>query len=225
MVEKTTETNSPSYRAKLFYLFLFSAAIGYVEAMVVVYLRAHYYPEGFAFPLKLIPERMIILELFREASTIIILISISAIAARKFWERFGYFIILFGLWDIFYYVWLKAAINWPSSLLDWDILFLIPLPWIGPVISPVLISVMMIVVGISLTSLFSNGFDFKPTGTTWILALAGTLMLLYSFMRDLDAGLRQQLPQSYWYPLLIMGLACYGAGYLISYMKVMRINK
>ena len=188
--------------------------------MVVVYLRELYYPEGFSFPLKMISSKMIMLEIFREATTIVIIFSISAIAARKFWERFGYFIIVFGIWDIFYYIWLKITINWPSSLFDWDILFLIPLPWIGPVIAPVMIALLMIIIGVSLTGLFQNGYDFKPTRATWMLAVIGTLVLLYSFMRDLGAGLYQEMPQPYHYPLLIAGLILYAAAYVISYRKV-----
>ena len=33
-------------------LLLYAVAMGYLEAAVVVYLRAIYYPEGFSFPLK-----------------------------------------------------------------------------------------------------------------------------------------------------------------------------
>jgi len=205
-------------------VFLFSAAIGYVEAMVVVYLRALYYPEGFIFPLKLIPENMILLEMIREACTIVILFSISALSARRFWERFGYFLIYFGLWDIFYYIWLKAAINWPSSLFDWDILFLIPLPWIGPVIAPVLIALLMVIIGISLTHVFHQGREFKPVAVTWLLAVAATLILLFSFMKDLDAGLRQAVPEQYRYWMLITGLILYIAAYVLSYRKIKQLS-
>ena len=116
--------NELSYRMRLIYVMLFAVAMGYFEAAIVVYLRELYYPEGFSFPLTVPPVRLIIIELFREAATIIMLISVAALAARKFWERFGYFIILFGIWDIFYYISLKVTLNWPSTLFDWDILFL-----------------------------------------------------------------------------------------------------
>ncbi len=188
--------------------------------MVVVYLRELYYPGGFSFPLKMAPVKMIILEVFREAATIVMLASVSALAAKKFWSRFGFFIIMFGVWDIFFYIWLKLCIGWPSTLFDWDILFLIPLPWIGPVIAPVMIALLMIIIGVSLTGLFHKGYDFKPSGVTWILAVMGTLILLYSFMRDLGAGLYQEMPQPYHYPLLIIGLILYSAAYVISYRKV-----
>ena len=153
-------TNNTSYPAKLFYTCIFAVAIGYFEAMVVVYLRMLYYPEGFSFPLKLLPVRMIMLEILREAVSIVIILCVAALAARKFWERFGYFIIIFGIWDVSYYIWLKIILDWPSSIFDWDILFLIPLPWIGPVIAPVLIAVLMVIIGISITGFFQKGYDF-----------------------------------------------------------------
>lgn len=215
-------TKPCSYPARIFYVCLFAIAMGYFEAIVVVYLRELYYSGGFSFPLKLISTRMIILELFREAATIVMLISVSALAARKFWNRFGYFIIMFGVWDIFFYIWLKVAINWPSTLFEWDILFLIPLPWIGPVIAPVLVAVFMIAIGLSITYLFRKGYNFRPTALTWVLAIGATLLILYSFMRDIGATFHQKIPEPYYYPLLFAGLVLYGAAYVISYRKVRR---
>ena len=208
------------YRTRLITVSLFAVVMGYFEAVVVVYLRKLYYPEGFSFPLRLISERLIVIELFREAATIVMLITVAVLVGKKFWERFGYFLILFGVWDIFYYIWLKVTINWPSSLFDRDILFLIPLPWIGPVIAPVLIALLMIIIGISLTHLFHQGRDFKPTAVTWALAVSATLILLFSFMNDLDAGFRQAMPKPYSYWMLITGLILYTAAYVLSYRKI-----
>lgn len=210
---------SHPYRTNLITVSLFAVAMGYLEAVVVVYLRELYYPEGFTFPLKLAPVKFIVIELFREVATIVMLLTVAALAGKKFWERFGYFMILFGVWDIFYYIWLIVTINWPLSLLDWDILFLIPLPWVGPVIAPCLIALLMVVVGVSITDLFRRGIDFKPTGLTWVLTLIATVIILYSFMRDVEAGLHQAVPQPYRYWLLFLGLALYCIAYIISYRK------
>jgi len=194
---------------KIFWILIFSIAMALVEAAVVVYLRALYYPEGFAFPLKMITARHLIVELGREAATILMLVSVAALIGKRFWEKFAYFIICFGFWDIFYYVWLKLALGWPSSLLDWDILFLIPLPWIGPVIAPVSIAIMMILAGLLITALYKRGYDFRPSFLTWVLTIIGTLTILYSFMRDTGAGLHQQMPLPYRYDLLIAGEILY----------------
>jgi len=194
---------------KIFWILIFSIAMALVEAAVVVYLRALYYPEGFAFPLKMITARHLIVELGREAATILMLVSVAALIGKRFWEKFAYFIICFGFWDIFYYVLLKLALGWPSSLLDWDILFLIPLPWIGPVIAPVSIAIMMILAGLLITALYKRGYDFRPSFLTWVLTIIGTLTILYSFMRDTGAGLHQQMPLPYRYDLLIAGEILY----------------
>ena len=214
-----TPIKADRYFSKIVILFLFAVAMGYFESAVVVYLRGLIYPDGFSFPLRDISIRIIIIELFREVATIVILVTVAALSGRRFWERFGFFLFIFGIWDIFYYVWLKATINWPLTLLDWDILFLIPAPWIAPVVAPVLVAVLMILAGISITWLFHKGYDFKPTLVAWALALLATAMILYSFMRDYDAMYNKQMPQPYLYGFLIPGLLFYIAGYLISYKK------
>jgi hypothetical protein len=207
------------YLLKMICLALFGVAFGYVEASVVVYLRELFYPQGFAFPLAVLPDRLIIVELFRELATFVMLLAVAAVLGERFWERFGYFIILFGIWDIFYYVWLKATIGWPATLLDWDILFLIPLPWIGPVIAPVLISALMIAIGLSITRLYERGYRFSAPAVTWVAGVAATLLILYSFMRDTDATLREQMPQPYPYWLLCVGLLLYLVGYVLAYRR------
>ena len=194
---------------KIFWILVFGIAMALVEAAVVVYLRALYYPEGFAFPWKMITTRHLIVELGRETATILMLVSVAALIGKRFWEKFAYFIICFGFWDMFYYLWLKLALGWPSSLLDWDILFLIPLPWIGPVIAPVSIAIMMILAGLLIIALYKRGYDFRPSFLTWVLTIIGTLTILYSFMRDTGAGLHQQMPLPYRYDLLIAGEILY----------------
>jgi hypothetical protein len=210
------------YFLKLALIFCFGIAMAYFEAAVVCYLRELHYPEGFALPLKLMPRRIMQIELFRELSTIIMIITVAMVAGRKLWERFGYFIIIFGTWDIFYYVWLKATLDWPSSLMEWDILFLIPMPWIGPVIAPVSISLLMIIGGVSITLLFTRGDDFKLMPASWILWIIATGVILYSFMYDTRAAIGLQQPRPYLYSLLFLGLMLYIIGYFLSYRKVTR---
>jgi len=202
---------------KLFWIMVFSISMALVEAGIVIYLRALYYPEGFSFPLKIITTRHLIFELARETATILMLISVSALIGKSFWEKFAYFLILFGFWDIFYYIWLKIAIGWPLSLLDWDILFLIPLPWIGPVIAPVTIAIMMILAGLFILFLFKKGYDFWPSPLAWVMTIIGTIIILYSFMRDTGASLHQHMPLPYRYEALIAGEIFYILAMLISW--------
>ncbi|MCE5250931.1 hypothetical protein LLG96_11990 [bacterium] len=207
---------------RLVHVVLFAVAMGYFEAVVVVYLRGMYYPDGFSFPLQNAPARMIGIEFFREAATVVMLMTVAALAGRKFWERFGYFLILFGIWDIFYYVFLRVTIDWPGSLVEWDVLFLIPLPWIGPVIAPSLVAALMTVIGISMTNLVHRGYDFRPARLTWVLTFAATTVILYSFMKDFDAMFCQMMPQPYLYSLLVLGLVLYCIAYVHTYREVIR---
>ena len=194
---------------KFFWIMVFSISMALVEAGIVIYLRAIYYPEGFSFPLVMITTEHFVFEIAREAATIFMLISVSALIGKQFWEKFAYFLLCFGIWDIFYYVWLKLAIGWPLSLLDWDILFLIPLPWIGPVIAPVTIAITMVLAGFIILFLFKKGYDFRPPLSAWIMTILGTLIILYSFMRDTGAALHQQLPLPYGYGTLMAGEILY----------------
>lgn len=206
--------NSPTPVRKLIWVTLFAVAFGYVEASVVVYLRAIYYPDMFEFPLKMIRADHLVVELFREAATIVMLAAIGIIAGRKGWQRFGFFLIAFGVWDIFYYIWLKATLNWPAALTDWDVLFLIPLPWIGPVISAGSIAVLMMICGLDIVRRTARQMHFRPTVLSWLLAVAATAIILYSFLYDTNATLRGQLPLPYRYELLVIGLILYIAGYV-----------
>jgi hypothetical protein len=193
----------------ILWIALFSIAFAFVEASVVVYLRAIYYPEGFAFPLKLMSSHHIAVELSREVATIVMLAAAGMLAGKSRWEKFSYFLIAFGVWDIFYYVWLKLTLHWPATLFDWDILFLIPLPWIGPVIAPVLASIVMIAGGVLIIRRQEREGVFRTTRLMQALALIGTAVILYSFLNDTDATLGLQVPKPYRYELMAAGLLCY----------------
>jgi hypothetical protein len=201
------------------FVLLFAIAFALVESAVVVYLRALYYPEGFQFPLKLIDEFHIKVELAREAATIMMLVTIGLIAGTTAWSRFGYFLIAFGVWDIFYYIWLKAFLDWPASLFEWDVLFLIPLPWIGPVIGPVLISLLMIIAGLLLVQRVARGEQIRVPPAAWWISFLGTGVILFSFMLDLDATLNAQMPMPYRYELLLAGLAGYLAAMYLTFFR------
>jgi hypothetical protein len=200
----------------LAWVIVFGIAFGFVESSVVVYLRALYYPEGFHLPLKLMHHQHLVTEVAREAATIVMLVAAAMIAGSKAWERFGYFLVAFGIWDVFYYVWLKALIRWPYSLTDWDVLFLIPLPWIGPVIAPLLVSVFMIAYGSMIVLRMSAGEYFSPRFPSWILSISATIVLLYSFISDIGATTQGQSPVEYRYELLIASILLYTAGFFLS---------
>jgi hypothetical protein len=200
----------------LLWVILFGLAFAYIESTVVVYLRALYYPQGFAFPLDPAMHPHLVLEIVREAATIIVLLAVAMLAGTEPWERFGYFLTAFGVWDLFYYVWLRVAVGWPVSVTDWDVLFLIPLPWIGPVIAPVLVAVLMIVCGVPMVHRVAAGEYFRPGVPSWVLGSCGTGILLYSFMSDTGAGLMGQIPSPYRYELLFCSLLLLFLGFLLA---------
>jgi hypothetical protein len=129
---------------------IFSMAFGYIEAAVVVYLRRIFHPEGFTFPLisfmiGSVNQKILLTEVGREASTLVIILTSAWLFGKNLQQRVAYFLTIFAVWDIFYYIWIKVLLNWPESIMDWDILFLIPISWAGPVLAPVLVSVVMLI--------------------------------------------------------------------------------
>jgi hypothetical protein len=164
---------------------LFAIGMAWVEAASVYYLRVMTgrvdpYQEN---PL---PIRGAVgqVELVREMATLVMLFAVGAVAGRTWRKRLGYTAIAFGVWDILYYVFLRVICDWPKSLFDWDVLFLLPLPWWGPVLAPVCIALLMIVWG----TLASQATDRNPatslTWTVWGLNGLGVALALYLFMAD-----------------------------------------
>ncbi len=170
--------------------------MGYLESAVVVYLREIYYPEGFAFPLKMMSERVMITELFREFATVVMLAGIGIIAGRSRLERFGFFILTFGIWDIFYYVFLYALLGWPESVFTWDILFLLPTTWVGPVIAPCINALTMAIFG-GLIWYFKSHEKLKPVKRLeWLLLISGSLVVIWAYIEDYVGYLRQEFTVS-----------------------------
>ncbi len=163
----------------------YSVAMAWVEAAVVFYLRTML---GRIEPHQANPLPMVgslgVVELMRELATLMMLFTVGVLAGRTWRSRFGYMCVAFGFWDIFYYVFLKLMCGWPHSPLDWDILFLIPVPWWGPVLAPVIIAVLMIIWG-TLASQFDQEIPFNCFEWKSILpGFAGTVLALYAFMAD-----------------------------------------
>jgi hypothetical protein len=159
---------------------IFAIAMAYLESAVVVYLRAMYGIEDLLRDINLTFDAYTFIEIGREAATIVMLAFVALLAGSNWQKKIGYFFLSFGVWDIFYYIWLYIFIQWPKSLLEWDILFLIPLPWWGPVIAPVLISILLISIGF----LLINDFKFKVTWIDWTAFALSIILILFTFMED-----------------------------------------
>jgi hypothetical protein len=183
----------------------FSIAMAYVESSVVVYLREILYPEGFHFPLKDIPIALFLTETGREIATIIMLWAFARSCGKNGREVFAYFIICFGIWDIWYYIWLKVLLHWPSTLLDWDILFLIPVPWLGPVLAPVLVSSAFIAAGIIIVKFESDKKPLVFKVQDWLFEIIAALIIIFSFLNQVDILKSHQMPHAFPWWIFISG--------------------
>lgn len=166
------------------WIILFATAMGFLETSVVVYLRELYYPNGFDFPLTIIPNKIAIVEFWREFATIIMLIGAGIIAGKTKLSRFAWFITAFAVWDLFYYIFLYVLLKWPVDLFTWDILFLIPVPWTGPVIAPCLVSLGMMLLAFLIIRYEEKIGVIKINGKQWLLLIGGVLIIIFSFMWD-----------------------------------------
>lgn len=192
----------------------FAVAMAWVEAAVVFYLRTMI---NRVVPYQADPLPAVgnfgAAELVREMATLAMLGAVGVLAGSTWRSRVGYTAVAFGIWDIFYYVFLKVLTGCPHTLLDWDVLFLLPLPWWGSVLAPVLISLLLIMWG-TIATQFEH--IFCGCGQNWrmiLSALTGAILALYVFMADtiraagwgVDA-VRTVLPERFNWPLFMLAL-------------------
>ncbi len=159
----------------------FFIAMAFLESAVVVYLRALYYPDGFRFPLVPMAPGLVVTEMGREFATLVMLLAPAALVTRSALERFAWFSIGFGIWDLFYYVWLKVLLDWPAAWAEPDLLFLLPVPWVGPVWAPSLISVGLIVLGLVVLWARSRDRRYRIGLVSWALLISGAVLMVVSF--------------------------------------------
>jgi hypothetical protein len=186
-------------------LALFGIALGWFEAAVVVDLRAQYYPAGFSFPLAVIPARIVVVEMLREAASLLILASAAYLAAEGVFARLGAFFALFGVWDLVYYAALEMVLGWPRSLSDWDVLFLIPVPWAGPVWAPCAVSIVLLAAGVFLFA--TPGEIWNPRALDWLVEILAGCLIVASFLWSSRAILDGGIPRQFPWPLFAVGLA------------------
>jgi hypothetical protein len=166
---------------------LFFIALGYIESAVVIYMREILYPAGFQFPLAPIEMNLAITEILRELATLVILVCIGMITGRSFSEGFAWCLYSFAIWDLFYYIFLKLLIDWPESLMTWDILFMIPTTWVGPVITPVIVSLTMILLAMILVYFNRKTEALKINRIEWGILITGSIILILSWTWDYSA--------------------------------------
>lgn len=195
---------------RFLWVLVFAVAMAFLEAAVVVYIRGLLDLSNGHVSL----GPYVRVEMGREAATLVMLVAVGWLAGRTKVQRWAYGLFAFGLWDIAYYAWLKVLLDWPDTLLDWDVLFLLPLRWWGPVLSPVLIASLVCLTAVLAVVRVERGVPLDITRPRVALGVAGALLALYVFISDsLHAWLQGQLdwatlgPTPFKWPLFLLALA------------------
>jgi hypothetical protein len=209
---------------KITFLFIYAVAMALLEAAVVVYMRERYYPSDIRimFPMRIFSNLDFIVELAREAATIVMMLAIAFVVERGSKAGiFACFIFLFGVWDLFYYLWLKIFINWPVTFFDWDLLFLIPIPWFGPWICPAIIAFLfMIWGGFAVSFKVSVNFSFPALALFITGALADLLTFLLPGFSIIgtspDSAVTIAQPHNFLWPVFIPGFILMVSGLIFA---------
>jgi hypothetical protein len=218
--------------------------MGYLESAVVVYLRELYFPSGFSFPAVSLSGSIAVIEVYREIATIIMLLSVGFLAGKNIRQKAAWFIYCFAVWDIFYYVFLKITLNWPESFFTWDLLFLIPTIWTGPVISPVVVSITMIILAGMILYGEVSTTGKKISGITVFLSITGSILIFGSFIwsfsvymirtasvsavfnpGQIQIALREYVPYDFNWYLFIAGEIVLLAGICFQYLSYRKAYK
>lgn len=174
-----------AFRSKAVAVFAFAIAMGYLEAAVVVYLRsaietgsvvAAHDPDSFG--------TFEAVEIAREVATLVMIAAVGWLAGRTRLERLAWAAVVFGAWDIVYYVGLRLAIGWPPSLETWDVLFLVPSPWVAPVWAPIVVSAALVASGLAAARRMRSGLMIAVGPARVLAALAGGGLVILSFLLD-----------------------------------------
>jgi hypothetical protein len=217
----------PAFKRTLLAVIFFGVAFGYLEAAVVSYLRdlheparQQFYPgrpAGDLFPLLTLDQvrqsgsvqpKTLAIEIGREAATLFMLAAVALAVARDSGEWGAAFAIAFGVWDVAFYLFLKLLLDWPASLFTWDILFLIPVPWAGPVVAPMLVSFAMIGAGVHHLWRTARGRTVRIAPSQWIGIVAGAIVIVLAFALDYDHLMHGGRPHSFPWWLFGLGLTC-----------------
>ena len=210
---------------------VYAIAMAYVESAAVLYLRTIYGgvdPVGPRHPpFDPVPD-FVWIEIGREAATMVMLGAVGYLAGSGLAGRLGAFAVALGLWDIFYYVFLWIFAGWPPSPLAPDVLFLLPLPWWGPVVSPVLVAALIVVAGgAAMARELGDGLP-PPRRADTVAVLAGTALCLLAFMANALAALPEGGIEAAYYarggsfpwPVYAVGMLIGSAGLVRSLTRV-----
>lgn len=197
-------------KRNLIWLIIWGIGFALIEAAVVVYLRKIYYPTGFQFPVAPVDWDIAGVEIAREAATLIVMWAVAELSQVRFQQKLAVFMVLFGIWDFFYYLFLKIISGWPESLATLDVVFLIPRPWVGPIWAPVLISLGLVYAGVSVLRDAEKGVAIRYDKKFWFLEIAAGVVIIASFLQAGAHLISETTPDPFpWY----LFLAGFGVGF------------
>jgi hypothetical protein len=195
---------------------LYAVAMAYVEAAVVVYLRAALgVGTGEVFPVDFstTANQLGFIELGREAATLVMIGGVGWIVGRSPLERLAWASVVFGIWDIGYYAWLWVFSGWPPSVGTWDLLFLLPVPWAGPVWAPVAVSAGLIGFGLVFAGRMRSGAVVRLGRGGLAALLFGGAIVVVSFALNAGVVLTGGVPTSFAWPVFALGM---GIGVVVA---------
>jgi len=187
----------------------YGVAMGYLEAAVVVYLRAALGlgPAGVALthdPAAFGTYGAV--EVARELATLVMIAAVGWLAGRGGLERLAWAAVAFGAWDIVYYLGLRLVTGWPPSLNAWDILFLVPVPWVGPVWAPIVLSAALVSFGLAAARRVRADQPIRVGPVRAIAALVSAGLIIGSFLVDADRLRAGDVPTWSGWPLFGVGM-------------------
>ncbi len=189
---------------------LYSVAMAYLESAVVVYLRgALGLATDAVFPVDFsgTAGSMGFIELGREFATLIMIAAVGWIAGRSPLERLAWAGIVFGIWDIGYYAWLWVFSGWPTGPGTWDLLFLLPVPWAGPIWAPVAVSAGLIGFGLLVVVRLRAGRPVPMSARRFGVVVLGGLVVILSFTLNAGIVISGGVPTSFAWPVFGAGMA------------------
>lgn len=197
-----------SFRATAAIVVAYAIAMAYVESAVVVYLD-HALAIGDIFPLRPADAlgNLAAIEVGREAATLVMLGTVGWLTGRTLVERLAWCAVAFGVWDVGYYAWLWVFSGWPTSPASWDLLFLIPVPWTGPVWAPSAVSAALVGFGLAAARRLRTGRAVRVGPGRAVLAAAGGLIVVLSFTLDAPWIMAGGMPRSFPWPVFVAGMA------------------
>lgn len=203
-----TSGRATQFRSTAIAVVALGIAMGYLEAVVVVYLRAAI---GNGSVVAAHDPATIgtfeAVEIAREVATLVMIAAVGWLAGRRLLERLAWAAVTFGVWDILYYVGLRLTIGWPPTLDTWDVLFLVPAPWVGPVWAPILVSAALVAFGLAAARRLRAGLRVRVGRVRAVAALGGGALVILSFLLDAGRVLAGDVtPWSGW-PVFWTGLA------------------